>query len=176
MEAAREPRAKVGVFGVGLEAYWEQFEGLEQRLKGYQRSVEERIGRWATVVSSGLVDTAPKAYAAGQRFAEERVDLIFCHAATYATSSQVLPAVQRAGVPVVVLNLQPNSSLDYENADTGEWLANCSACCVPEISNAFERAAVPFNVVSGTLHDDEHAWTEIEGWCCAATAVGTLWG
>jgi L-arabinose isomerase len=169
-------RAKVGVFGIGLEAYWEQFEGLKQRLEGYQQSVEERISQWATVVSPGLVDTAPKAYAAGERFAEERVDLIFCHAATYATSSQVLPAVQRAGVPVVVLNLQPSSSLDYENTDTGEWLANCSACCVPEISNAFERAAIPFNVVSGTLRDDENAWTEIEEWCRAATTVGTLRG
>src|SRR5918992_250615 len=166
---------KIGVFGIGLEAYWEQFEGLEQRLKGYQRSVEERIGRWAAVVSPGLVDTAPKAYAAGEKFAEEKVDLIFCHAATYATSSQVLPAVREAGVPVVVLNLQPNSSLDYANADTGEWLANCSACCVPEISNAFERAAIPFNVVSGTLHD-EHAWAQIEEWCHAATAVGALRG
>jgi L-arabinose isomerase len=172
----REQRAKVGVFGIGLEAYWEQFDGLKERLEGYQQSVEEWIGQWATVVSPGLVDTAQKAYAAGERFAEERVDLIFCHAATYATSSQVLPAVQEAGVPVVVLNLQPTPSLDYENTDTGEWLANCSACCVPEISNAFERAAIPFNVVSGTLHEDESAWTEIEEWCRAATAVGTLRG
>ncbi len=171
-----ERRAKVGVFGIGLEAYWEQFTGLEERLKGYQQSVEERIGSWATVISPGLVDTAQRAHAAGELFAEERVDLIFCHAATYATSSQVLPAVQRAGVPVVVLNLQPTSSLDYENTDTGEWLANCSACCVPEISNAFERAAIPFNVVSGTLHEDESAWTEIEEWCRAATAAGTLRG
>ena len=154
MEGKLERQAKVGVFGIGLEAYWEQFDGLKQRLEGYQRNVQERIGQWATVVSPGLVDTAPKAYAAGDRFAEERVDLIFCHAATYATSSQVLPAVRVAGVPVVVLNLQPSSSLDYANTDTGEWLANCSACCVPEISNAFERAAIPFNVVSGALHDD----------------------
>src|SRR5918998_2161683 len=169
-------RAKVGVFSIGLEAYWEQFDGLRERLEGYQSNVEERIGRWATVVPCGLVDTASKAYVAGDLFAQERVDLIFCHAATYATSSQVLPAVREAGVPVVVLNLQPRSSLDYANADTGEWLANCSACCVPEISNAFERAAIPFNVVSGTLHDDENAWMEIEEWCHAATAVGTLRG
>jgi L-arabinose isomerase len=169
-------RAKVGVFGIGLEAYWEQFDGLRERLEAYHESVAERIGRWATVVPSGLVDTAPKAHAAGERFSEKRVDLIFCHAATYATSSQVLPAVQRAGVPVIVLNLQPSSSLDYANTDTGEWLANCSACCVPEISNAFERAAIPFNVVSGTLHDDEHAWADIEEWCHAATVVGTLRG
>jgi L-arabinose isomerase len=87
-----ERRTKVGVFGIGLEAYWDQFEGLRDRLEGYRRSVEERIGRLATVVSPGLVDMAPKAYAAGERFAEERVDLIFCYAATYAASSQVLPA------------------------------------------------------------------------------------
>src|SRR5215210_6354583 len=157
MSEDRQRRARVGVFGIGLEAYWEQFTGLKDRLEGYQRSVEERIGQWATVVSPGLVDTAQKARAAGEQFAEERVDLIICHAATYATSSQVLPAVQRAGVPVVVLNLQPGSSLDYENTDPGEWLANCSASCVPEISNAFARAAIPFNVVSGTLHEDEGA-------------------
>jgi L-arabinose isomerase len=172
----KQQQVKVGVFGIGLEAYWEQFDGLRDQLEGYQQSVEERISQWITVVSPGLVDTAPKAYAAGELFAEERVDLIFCHAATYATSSQVLPAVQKAGVPVVVLNLQPTSALDYENTDTGEWLANCSACCVPEISNAFARAAIPFNVVSGTLHEDESAWTEIEEWCHAAKAVGTLRG
>lgn len=176
MIQAGERRAKVGVFAIGLEAYWEQFAGLKERLEGYRQGVEARIGRWATVVSPGLVDTAPKAHAAGRRFAEERVDLIFCHAATYATSSQVLPAVQEAGVPVVVLNLQPGSSLDYENTDTGEWLANCSACCVPEISNAFERAGVPFNVVSGTLHEDGGAWAGIEEWCHAAGVVRALRG
>jgi len=175
-EANGKGRAKVGVFGIGLEAYWAQFEGLKERLEGYTRSVEERVGEWAEVVSPGLVDTAPRAYEAGRRFAEERVDLIFCHAATYATSSQVLPAVREASVPVVVLNLQPTPSLDYENADTGEWLANCSACCVPEISNAFGRAGVPFNVVSGTLHNDEAAWTQIEEWCQAANAVQALKG
>jgi L-arabinose isomerase len=168
--------AKVGVFGIGLEAYWSQFDGLKERLEGYRQHVEEQLGRWAQVVSPGLVDTAPKAQAAGERFAEERVEVIFCHAATYATSSQVLPAVQEANVPVVVLNLQPVSALDYETADTGEWLANCSACCVPEISNAFERAGLPFNVVSGMLYEDEEAWREIEEWCRAANAVRTLRG
>jgi L-arabinose isomerase len=169
-----KPAAKVGVFGIGLEAYWAQFPGLKERLEGYQRHVEEQIGQRATVVSTGLVDTAPKAQAAGKKFAEERVDLIFCYVGTYATSSQVLPAVQEAKVPVVVLNLQPVASLDYENTDTGEWLANCSACCVPEISNAFERSGVQFNVVSGMLFDDETALGEIEEWCQAANAVRTL--
>jgi L-arabinose isomerase len=77
---------------------------------------------------------------------------------------------------VVVLYLQPVSALDYESADTGEWLANCSACCVPEISNAFERAGIPFNVVSGMLYKDEEAWREVEEWCRAANVAHTLRG
>jgi L-arabinose isomerase len=176
MDSNGKPAAKVGVFGIGLEAYWAQFPGLRERLEGHQRHVEEQIGRSATVVSAGLVDTPRRAQVAGEKFAEERVDLIFCYVGTYATSSQVLPAVQRAKVPVVVLNLQPVAALDYENTDTGEWLANCAACCVPEVSNAFERSGVQFNVVSGVLYDDEAAWGEISEWCRAAGVVGTLRG
>ena len=171
-----ERTARVGVFSIGLEAYWPQFPDLRERLEGYRNHVEEQIGRWAHVVSPGLIDTAPKANAAGKLFAEERVDLIFCYAATYATSSQVLPVVQEAKAPVVVLNLQPTSALDYEATDTGEWLANCSACCVPEISCAFARAGITFNMVSGMLYDDDEAWNEIEEWCSAAKVVRTLRG
>lgn len=176
MNSTSEPKAKVGVFGIGLEAYWSQFPGLKERLERYQQHVEEQTGQWAQIVSTGLVDTAPKAYAAGSKFAEERVDLVLCYASTYATSSQVLPIVQEAKAPVVVLNLQPTSALDYEATDTGEWLANCSACCVPEISCAFARANIPFNVVSGMLYEDGGAWDEIEEWCNAANVVRTLRG
>ncbi len=144
--------AKVGVFGIGLAAYWPQFAGLKERLEGYQAQVEARLaGMGAEVVSAGLVDTAQAAVAAGDLFAGERVDLIICYVGTYATSSQVLPAVQRGKAPVLILNLQPAPALDYPNTDTGEWLAHCSACCVPEISNAFARSRINFNVVSGLL-------------------------
>jgi L-arabinose isomerase len=176
MKIKEKSVVSVGVFGIGLEAYWPQFPGLRERLEGYQKHVEEQVGRWARVVSPGLIDTAPKAYSAGRQFAQENVELIFCYAATYATSSQVLPAVQEAKVPVVVLNLQPTAALNYEATDTGEWLANCSACCVPEISCAFERADIPFNVVSGMLYEDDRAESEIEEWCRAANVVRSLRG
>lgn len=173
--ARRDVRARIGVFAVGLAAYWPQFPGLKERLEGYLGEVERRLaGLGAELVSAGLVDTAPAAREAGERFAREGVELLVCHTATYATSSQVLPVVQRAQVPVVVLNLQPVAALDYERTDTGEWLANCSACCVPEISNAFARSGIEFHVVSGMLYDDERAWGEIGQWCRAAAATGAL--
>lgn len=172
---SKQRPGRAGVFGIGLAAYWAQFPGLKERLEGYQREVERQLaGFGVEVISAGLVDTAPAAAEAGDRFASAGVDLLICYVGTYATSSQVLPVVQRAKVPVLVLNLQPVAALDYEHADTGEWLANCSACCVPEIANAFSRARVPFRVVTGTLYDDPMAWGEIEEWCAAARVVRSL--
>lgn len=169
MEHKQRAAANIGVFGIGLAAYWPQFEGLRERLVGYQTRVETRLREGgASVLSGGLVDTAPAAVAAGDAFAAAGVDLLVCYVGTYATSSQVLPAVQRARAPVLVLNLQPSAALDYANTDTGEWLANCCACCVPELAGAFARARLTFNVVSGRLFDDERAWTEIDDWVLAA--------
>jgi L-arabinose isomerase len=125
-------------------------------------------------VSAGLVDTPQAARGAGERFAAERVDLVLCHAVTYATSSQVLPAVQAPKVPVILLGLQPTATLDYEHVDTGEWLANCAACCVPELAGAFTRARVPYDTVAGTIDDDERAWDRIAAWVRAAGVAASL--
>src|ERR1017187_5522749 len=117
--------ARIGIFGIGLAAYWPQFSGMKERLEGYQGAVEDRVrGFGGEVVSAGLVDTPEAARAAGQLFLREDLDLILCHVATYATSSQVLPVVQKVQVPVLVLNLQPSAALDYETADTAEWLGD----------------------------------------------------
>jgi L-arabinose isomerase len=173
-------KAKIGVFGIGLAAYWPQFEGLKERLEGYQKQIENKItAMGAEVISAGLVDDAPGARMAGDLFTHENVDLIVCYVGTYSTSSQVLPAVQRRRAPVLILNLQPVPALDYLNTDTAEWLANCCACCVPEISNAFARSQIQFNVVTGILSPAdgpankyyERAWNEIEEWVQAASVM-----
>jgi L-arabinose isomerase len=93
----------------------------------------------------------------------------------------VLPLIQRAGVPVVVLNLQPEAAIDYRafnrledrTAMTGEWLAHCSACPVPEIANLLKRAQIHFHQVTGVL-DEALTWQEIEEWLAAARVRSAL--
>ena len=173
MKRGAAPR--VGIFGIGLAAYWPQFEGLRERLEGYQQGIQARLETMgAEVVSAGLVDTAPAARHAGANLAAAGVDLVMLYTATYATSSQVLPTVQAIGAPVVILNLQPTRTLDYEGMTTGEWLANCSACCVPEIAGALTRARIPYRVVTGTLLDGDPAWDVLREWLDAAYAVHCL--
>src|SRR3990172_3951861 len=175
--------AKIGLFGIGLAAYWPQFEGLKERLENYQKQGEKPLSAMgAQVISTGLVDTTPAACQAGDFLAREGVDIVLCYVGTYATSSQVLPLVQRVNAPVLILNLQPSAALDYPNTDTGEWLAHCSACCVPEISNAFARSRIPFQAVTGLLNPStghaheyfERAWNEIGDWVGGAAVKRQL--
>ncbi len=176
-------RLRVGVFGIGLAAYWAQFAGLEERLTGYVARVAERLGGpGREVVNFGLVDTVEGAYALGHEARRQDVDLLVLYVTTYALSSTVLPVVRRAKVPVLVLNLQPEAAMDYaglnglgdRTAMTGEWLAYCSACPVPEIANVFRRAGIPFHQVTGVLEGDPECWAEIDGWLAAADVVHAL--
>ena len=173
---------RVGLCGIGLDTYWPQFAGLRQRLEGYVAQVEARFARpGLEVVNLGLVDSAERSLDAGRQCRREDIDVLFLYVTTYALSNTVLPLVQRAGVPVVVLNLQPEAAIDYKafnqledrTAMTGHWLAYCSACPVPEIANVMARARIPFHQVTGVL-DDEETWREIEGWLAAARVRAAL--
>jgi L-arabinose isomerase len=174
---------RVGLFGVGLNAYWSQFSGLEERLRGYVQMVEERLrGPKREVISFGFVDGPERAFAVGHEARAQDIDLLVIYVTTYALSSMILPIVRRAKVPVLILNLQPTAALDYEAfnaledrvAMTREWLAYCSACPMPEIANVFARCGIPFHQVNGALEKDETCWREIAEWLDAAHVAHTL--
>lgn len=174
---------KIGLFAIGLDAYWDQFAGLKERLEGYLELVHKKLHDiHPQIVNAGMVDTIDKAFEAGKRFKTEDVDLIFLYVTTYALSATVLPVVLRAKVPVIILNIAPEASIDYESFNamndrtkmTGEWLAFCSACPVPEIANVFNRTGIRFHQVTGILNDDEECWNEVKEWIEAARVVNMM--
>jgi L-arabinose isomerase len=176
---------RVGLFGIGLDAYWPQFDGLKERLEGYVERVAAKLGRpGVEVVNLGLVDNSERAFAAGREFRQADVDIIFLYVTTYALSSTVLPVVRRAKVPVIVLNIAPEAAIDYASFNamtdrtkmTGDWLAYCSACPVPEIANVFQRAGIAFHQVTGVLENDPQCWNEVDDWVEAARVAAGMNG
>ena len=174
---------RVGLAGLALEAYWPQFDGLETRLLGYLSEVERKIeSADRRVFNFGLVDTPQKALETGHSCRRNDIDILLVYVTTYALSATLLPMVLRAGVPVVFLNLQPEAAIEYESfnkmssrrAMTGEWLAHCSSCPMPEIANVFRRLDLPFHQVTGMLHDDDVCWDQVQAWLRAAGVVHSL--
>lgn len=185
-------KARVGLYSVGLKAYWSQFEGLRERLVHYGRFIESRLIEFGEVYNFGLVDDETSGREAGEWFNARNVDIIFCHSATYVTSSCVLPVHQICSAPLVILNLQPTPQMNYLKTTTGEWLAHCGACPVPEFTNALNRAGIRYRIVNGLLGLDKtpeisvtdentagrpeaiRAWGEISEWARAAGVKRTL--
>jgi len=175
-------RIKVGLFGIGLDTYWDQFEGLLDRLSGYQERIRKKIESFGVeVVDAGLVDNPGKAKEAAMTLHKNDVEMLFLYVSTYALSSTVLPVVQKVRVPVIVLNLQPVPRLDYEKFNnlndrgmmTGIWLEHCQACSVPEIASVFNRSGIRFDFVTGYLEDEE-SWREIREWTESAGVSALL--
>lgn len=69
---------KVGLIGVGLNTYWNQFEGLLSRLTDYQRMIKERMsGLQATVIDGGMVDSPEKAAQTAEVLKSEDIEILF---------------------------------------------------------------------------------------------------
>jgi L-arabinose isomerase len=173
---------KVGLFGIGLDTYWGQFEGLLDKLIEYQKQIKNEIERFGVeVIDAGMVDNPEKARIAADFLKSNDVEIVFLYVSTYALSSTVLPVAQKVKVPVVILNLQPVPQLDYKAFNqlndrgkmTGVWLEHCQACSVPEIAGVFNRSGIQYDFVTGHLHDEE-AWSEIEAWAEATKVAAAM--
>jgi len=185
------PKAKIGLYSAGLKAYWNQFEGLHDRLIDYGKFIKNQLSPFGEVYNFGMVDDEVKGREAGEWFNSNNVDIVFSHSATYYASACVLPVHQICKAPVVVLNLQPASKMNYLKTPTGEWLAHCVGCPVPEISNAFNRSGIPYRIINGllgletpavSLADEAtsdrseaiRAWNQIREWALAAGVKRTM--
>ena len=167
---------KIGLFGIGLDTYWSQFEGLLDHLQQYQEIIKNKISAFGPeVLDAGMVDNPRKAREAADLLKKNDVEIVFLYVSTYALSSTVLPVAQQIKVPLIILNLQPVPQLDYSAFNalgdrglmTGVWLEHCQACSVPEIASVFNRSGIRYDIVTGYL-DDPQAWKEIGEWCDAA--------
>jgi L-arabinose isomerase len=173
---------KAGLFGIGLDTYWDQFDGLLDKLNQFQSEISRKLSSLGCVVTdAGMVDSPSKAIAAAELFNSNGVELIILNISTYALSHNVLPLLKRTSAPVLVLNLQPVKTLDFERFNstgdrgkmTGEWLSLCQSCVVPELVSVFNRAGIKYNLVTGYL-GEEYVWKEIGEWIEASFVKSVL--
>ncbi|MGN0233245.1 MAG: arabinose isomerase [Bacteroidaceae bacterium] len=170
---------KIGLMAIGLNTYWRQYEGLLPRLISYTDEIGACIENMQVdVLHLGMVDSMEKTAEATERLRQEHISLLCVFVSTYALSSTVLPVVKEAKCPVLLLNIQPTAAIDYTYLNalgdrakmTGEWLAHCQACSIPELSCVLTRAGVQYDILTGHLKDEE-TWQELREWIQAVAAV-----
>lgn len=182
-EMPQSKSIRVGLFAIGLNAYWPQFPGLRERLDRFTKTIAARVRRdGVELIDLGMVDSPDTAREAAHNFCRADIDLLLLHVSTYALSSTLLPILRRVKVPLLILNLSPEPAIDYERfnglkdraAMAGEWLSYCQACPLPEIANVLRRCHLPFFEITGTMQAGDEAWTELDEWLNAASVANVL--
>lgn len=178
LQRLKKRNAKIGVFAVGHDTYWGQFEGLLDNLMGYHEifkgMVEENE---VEVIDYGMVDSSMAAFEILEKMKADNVDMLFCNMVTYATSSTFAPIIRNIDAPIVLVTLQPLGGLDYSKANTFMQLENDNICSVPEFTGvAIRMGKKVSDIVIGTLYNDENAKAEIAQWCEISKVLHDLRG
>jgi len=103
------------------------------------------------------------------------LDLLFVDMLTYATSSTIAAIFREIDLPIVLVALQPEQAMDYENATTFLQLMNDDICSLPEFSGvAVRMGRKPPPCIIGTLFDDPLAEAELADFCAVARVLHDL--
>ena len=178
IERKAKRTARIGVFAVVQEVYFEQFEGLKEKLFAYHNDLLNQIrANDAEVIDFGFVGSNAEGYETAKRINGQGIDLLMCNMITYATSSVFAPIILGCDIPMILLVLQPLDGLDYTKASTFMQLENDNICAVPEFVGVAERLGRKIHdVVIGTLYNDSEAQAEIAKWCNIAMVLHALKG
>lgn len=178
IERKNKRTARIGVFGVVHEVYYEQFDGLQENLERYHSdfiSILEKND--VEVVNYGIIGNNEDAYQTAEKINGDGIDILMCNMITYATSSVFAPIIRECNIPMVLVALQPLSKLDYSKASTFMQLENDNICSVPEFTGVAIRLGKKINdVIIGTLYNDMEAEKEISKWCDIAKVLHDLKG
>ena len=110
IERKNKRTARIGVFGVVHEVYYEQFDGLQENLERYHSdfiSILEKND--VEVVNYGIIGNNEDAYQTAEKINGDGIDILMCNMITYATSSVFAPIIRECNIPMVLVALQPPS-------------------------------------------------------------------
>lgn len=77
---AKEKSIKAGLLGVGLNTYWNQFDGLRERLEEYQNEIGRRMSMSdVKVINVSIVDSQESAGMVVDTLLKNRIDVLFVY-------------------------------------------------------------------------------------------------
>ena len=178
IERKKKRNGKIGIFAVAHATYWDQFEGLEEKIMGYHGDFCKMVEKnGVEAVDFGMIDSSEKAFEAVAKIQAADVDVIFCNMVTYATSSVFAPIIKQVNKPFVLVALQPREAMDYTKASTFMQLENDNICSVSEFTGVAVRMGRKVSdVIIGTLYNDAQAEAEVAQWCDIAKVLHDLRG
>jgi L-arabinose isomerase len=165
---------RIGLLGIMQELYDEMIPGITDHQTAYATEVAQRL---APVADVGFTRPARNQSDIAERIAEfvtEGVDGIVIVMLTYGPAMRSVRALQGAGVPLLLANIQPERSVTA-SWDMDDLTYNQGVHGAQDQANALLRAGVPCSIITADWRSD-HFQQAFGDWAAAAQAITTLRG
>ncbi|HNQ89739.1 MAG TPA: hypothetical protein PKM73_14060 [Verrucomicrobiota bacterium] len=166
-------RPRIGLVAVTLELYETLVPGLRASREGWlRRAVIPVLETSAEVLFGGAVFGREAVESAVSDHERAGVDALVVVHLTYAPSQVLLPALQRARVPIVLWNTQELGSVDA-SFTMAMMIDNHGVHGTQDLANVLRRSGVRFEYVTGGV-GEAGVLEELADAFAAAAAVGRL--
>lgn len=163
-------KPNIGLLPTGHKIYWGQFPKLKAKGEKMFQKLMDNLSKIGNVITSDLVDSVEKAQEAGKLFRESDIDVLLIFPFGYTTGMMIVPVVKELNVPIRLLNAHEDSSYNYKEGDTTDFLHHEGPCCIPEYSGTLVTLNKKFKVFSGHFGQEEF-WEEIRKDCMGMAAA-----
>lgn len=177
-------RAKIGLFFLGGESWWEAgvcdaqegpFAGFIQKVESDVASITEELAKDFDIVSSGLLHSVDAVVQEARKYNAEKVDAIVFCPIIWTNDAPVVAFIQEAKrVPLIVWAYDPYKGFpEYFKIEI--WLRASGPVSVQQSSNIFRRFGWDYEVVFGNEKEEEPI-QEIKAFIRAAVVKKSLVG
>jgi L-arabinose isomerase len=165
-------RPRIGLLGIMQELYDEMIPGITGHQAAFAVDLAGRLGAAAEVTFIRPARTREDVEALIRELLAAGVDGIAIVMLTYGPALRTVRALQAAGVPLLLANVQP------ERAVTAAWTMddltyNQGIHGAQDQANTLARAGIPFSVITGDWRSERFLGA-FEDWARAAHAVSAL--
>lgn len=167
-------KPEIGVLGLTLNLYKKKLPELMPCLERFSREVNFTLSKISETVHYRVAWDKKTVSEGFNLFRKEKVDGIIIVFLSYSQSLEILPAVRRAGVPLLLWNTQKIAEID-SSFGPQKMFENHGMHGVQDLASVLSRDGIEFSLITGH-YKDKKTLSAVSDWCESANAVSEMAG
>ncbi len=164
--------AKIGVIGLTLGLYKKNLPALIPCLEKFSAELKTILSRTFRTVHYPLAYDRRTVGEGFRLFEKEKVDGIIIVFLSYSQSLEILPAVRKTHIPLLIWNTQKIAGIDDRFGEQ-EMLENHGMHGVQDLTSVLSREGMEYSLITGH-YKDKKALSSVNDWCEAAGSASKI--
>jgi L-arabinose isomerase len=163
---------KIGLMGLTLSLYKKNIPALMPYLEQFSAELKALLSKTFETIHYPLAYNRKTIGAGFRLFEKQKVDGIILVFLSYSQSLEILNAIRKTEIPLLIWNTQKIAEIDNRFGEQ-EMLENHGMHGVQDLASVLLREKIDFSIVTGHYRDKK-ALSAVNDWCVTAHSVSRV--